>query len=88
MPLWVSLLVSGGFIHAAGRSGLPRYHLFTAAALVSGLAFSLLPASGTYGNTAPHLLVLALVTGITGGITFLLFLRRHPAAEAGEPHVE
>ncbi|NPV46071.1 MAG: hypothetical protein HPY69_03870 [Armatimonadetes bacterium] len=88
MPLWVSLLVSGGFIHAAGRSGLWRYHLYTAAALVSGLVFSLLPASGPYGNTAAHLLVLALATVVTGGISFLLFLRRHPVVEVGEPHAE
>lgn len=84
-PTLAGVLLSGGMIYAASKSGAARYTVFMVLSVGLGIAFSILIPEGYTGLTL-YLLTLGGVFILCGAITFLRFLRRYPlpAAEAAD----
>jgi hypothetical protein len=84
-PTLGGVLLSGGMIYAASKSGAARYTVFMVLAVGLGIAFSILFPEGYTGLTL-YLLTLGGVFILCGAVTFLRFLRRYPlpAEEAAD----
>ena len=76
-PTLSGVLLSGGMIYAAGKSGAARYYAFMVLAVGLGIAFSIL-FSEPYTNLTLYLLTLGGVFILCGAITFLRFLHKNP----------
>ncbi len=76
-PTLSGVLLSGGMIYAAGKSGAARYYAFMVLAVGLGIAFSIL-LTEPYINLTLYLLTLGGVFILGGGVTFIRFLRRYP----------
>jgi hypothetical protein len=76
-PTLSGVLLSGGMIYAAGKSGAARYYAFVVLAVGLGIAFSIL-FTEPYTNLTLYLLTLGGVFILCGGVTFMRFLRRYP----------
>jgi len=76
-PTLGGVLISGGMIYAASKSGAARYHVFMVLAVRLGIAFSILFPEGYTGLTL-YLLTLGGVFILYGAITFLCFLHKNP----------
>ena len=84
-PTLVGVLLSGGMIYAASKSGAARYYVFLVLAVGLGVAFSILFPEGYTGLTL-YLLTLGGVFILCGAIIFLCFLHKNPlpAEEAAD----
>jgi hypothetical protein len=84
-PTLLGVLLSGGMIYAAGKSGAARYYVFMVLAVGLGIAFSILFPE-PYTNLTLYLLTLGGVFILCGGVTFIRFLHRNPlpAEEAAD----
>jgi len=84
-PTLGGVLLSGGMIYAASKSGAARYTVFMVLAVGLGIAFSILFPEGYTGLTL-YLLTLGGVFILCGAIIFLCFLHKNPlpAAEAAD----
>jgi len=76
-PALTGVLLSGGMIYAAGKSGAARYYAFMALAVGLGVVFSILFQESYTGLTL-YLLTLGGAFILCGGVTFIRFLRRCP----------
>ncbi len=76
-PTLAGVLISGGMIYAASKSGAARYTMFMVLAVGLGIAFSILFPEGYTGLTL-YLLTLGGVFILCGAITFLRFLHKNP----------
>jgi len=76
-PALTGVLLSGGMIYAAGKSGAARYYVFVVLAVGLGIAFSILFPESYTGLTL-YLLTLGGAFILCGGVTFIRFLRRCP----------
>jgi hypothetical protein len=76
-PTLTGVLLSGGMIYAASKSGATRYHVFMVLSVGLGVAFSIL-FSESYTGLTLYLLTLGGVFILCGAVTFLRFLRRYP----------
>jgi len=76
-PTLAGVLISGGMIYAASKSGAARYTVFMVLAVGLGIAFSILFPEGYTGLTL-YLLTLGGVFILCGAITFLCFLHKNP----------
>jgi len=76
-PTLSGVLLSGGMIYAAGKSGAARYYAFMVLAVGLGIAFSILVPE-PYTNLTLYLLMLGGVFILCGAITFLRFLHKNP----------
>jgi hypothetical protein len=84
-PTLAGVLLSGGMIYAASKSGAARYTVFMVLAVGLGVAFSILFPEGYTGLTL-YLLTLGGVFILCGAIIFLRFLHKNPlpAEEAAD----
>jgi hypothetical protein len=76
-PTLVGVLLSGGMIYAASKSGAARYTVFLVLAVGLGVAFSILFPEPYTGLTL-YLLTLGGVFILCGAIIFLCFLHKNP----------
>jgi hypothetical protein len=76
-PTLVGVLLSGGMIYAASKSGAARYTVFLVLAVGLGVAFSILVPEPYTGLTL-YLLTLGGVFILCGAIIFLCFLHKNP----------
>jgi hypothetical protein len=76
-PTLCGVLLSGGMIYAAGKSGAARYYVFVVLAVGLGIAFSILFPE-PYTNLTLYLLTLGGAFILCGGVTFIRFLHRYP----------
>jgi hypothetical protein len=84
-PTLVGVLLSGGMIYAASKSGAARYTVFLVLAVGLGVAFSILFPE-PYTGLRLYLLTLGGVFILCGAIIFLCFLHKNPlpAEEAAD----
>jgi len=76
-PTLGGVLLSGGMIYAASKSGAARYYAFLVLAVGLGVAFSILFPEPYTGLTL-YLLTLGGMFILCGAITFLRFLHKNP----------
>jgi hypothetical protein len=76
-PTLGGVLLSGGMIYAASKSGAARYYVFLVLAVGLGVAFSILFPEPYTGLTL-YLLTLGGVFILCGAIIFLCFLHKNP----------
>ena len=77
-PTLSGVLLSGGMIYAAGKSGAARYYAFVVLAVGLGIAFAILFPEPPYTNLMLYTLTLGGVFILCGAITFLRFLHKNP----------
>jgi hypothetical protein len=80
-PLVSGLILAGGFLHTALRTGFARFHLYTVVSIGASLFFWLFP-FGSRINPSDRLtlpfFVLAAVLFIVGAVTVARFVRNRP----------
>jgi hypothetical protein len=76
-PTLAGVLLSGGMIYAASKSGAARYTVFLVLAVGLGVAFSILFPE-PYTGLMLYLLTLGGVFILCGAIIFLCFLHKNP----------
>lgn len=86
LPLFCGVLVAGGFVHAAGTSGLLRFKVYAAAATAGGLALTFaMPTPGRAAGYARLSLLLGFLAALlvaSGAWVLVRFVRSNPAAPA------
>jgi hypothetical protein len=80
-PVPTAALFSGGFLYAAGRSGLVRFHVYTMVAMALAVVLALIDPPGRLSGLALFLMTMGIVTAASGGVVLVRFLRDHPVAD-------
>jgi hypothetical protein len=80
-PLLAGLLTSGGFLYAAGRSGLTRYNAVAGFSIGAGVVISIIAAGEDYRPVSAYLLVMAVALAVLGAVTLVAFVRRNPVVD-------
>ncbi|MDJ0665570.1 MAG: hypothetical protein QNJ75_13545 [Acidimicrobiia bacterium] len=80
-PLISGMTLSGGFWYAAEQSGLARYRLVAALAVLLGVLLWLVGSGEDYSGVVWHLLGLAGTLALLGTWALVTFVRSHPIRE-------
>jgi hypothetical protein len=78
MPGVSGVLIAGGMHYAWRRSGLRRYQVYGIVAVILGAGLSLWRFDGSYTGVRVHLVLMAGMVLIVGGLVFARFIRRYP----------
>lgn len=79
-PVLGGLLLAGGLLDLARRTGLKRVYGLAAASVVTGVLVALLEIEGAYGNLRVWAMLMALLCWGVGGLAFRRFVRATPIA--------
>jgi multisubunit Na+/H+ antiporter MnhF subunit len=87
-PALGGLLLAGGLLDLARRTGLRRVFGLAAASVVIGVVLALQEIEGAYANLRVWALVMALLCFGVGGLAFRRFLRETPQVEGAGRNVD
>jgi len=85
-PLFAGILLGGLLFPMGIKTGLVRFHVMAALALIGSIGFGLLTLPGKLDYVSLYLMALGALSAVWGGITFLVFLRRNPVQPEAARH--
>jgi hypothetical protein len=78
IPIFFAIMILGAMTYAHGKSGIQRFYVYAALALVAAPVFSFINFEGMFANFGYYLLFIGCIFLIIGLIIFICFLRKYP----------